>query len=90
VVSTAPQSPLPWPVSKEMGDQQNFAHIQWRRYENDGMAILQYDLPCISNHGRYIQRLIASDLQDKGRRNPLYQTSLSPHEAVGGRERTLS
>jgi hypothetical protein len=54
------------------------------------MTILQYDPPCISDHGMYIQLLIASDLQDKDRRSPLYQISLSPHEAAGGRESTLS
>lgn len=54
------------------------------------MAMLQYSLPCISDHEMYIQQVIASDLQDKDRRSPLYQTSLSPREAAGGRQRTFS
>lgn len=48
-------------------------------------AVLRHSLPCIYDHETYTRQVIASGLQDKDRRNPLFQTSLSRHEAAGNR-----
>jgi hypothetical protein len=47
------------------------------------MAMLQHSLPCIYDHETCTRQVTASGLQDKDRRNPLFQTSLSRHEAAG-------
>lgn len=38
-------------------------------------------LPCIADHEICIRRAVASDLQGKDHRSPLFRTSLSPREA---------
>lgn len=47
-------------------------------------------LPCISDHEMCTQRVAASGLQGKDHKSPLFQTSLSPHEAEGGKQKTFS
>jgi hypothetical protein len=47
-------------------------------------------LPCISDHEMCTQRVAASGLQGKDHKSPLSQTSLSPHEAEGGKQKTFS
>lgn len=37
--------------------------------------------PCIADHEMCIRQAVASDLQGKDHRSPLFRTSLSPHEA---------
>lgn len=50
------------------------------------MTMLQHSLPCIYDHETCTRQVTASGLQDKDRRNPLFQTSLSRHEAAGNRQ----
>ena len=51
------------------------------------MEMLQHYLPCIYDHETCTRQVTASGLQDKDRRNPLFQTSLSRHEAAGNRKK---
>jgi hypothetical protein len=95
-VSTAHHNHLPLPAIKEKFQHFILLTIKkiWSRRKYIGTSIvvgmISIILPCIADHETYIRQAVALDLQGKDHRSPLFQTSLSPREAVGGRQTAFS